>query len=51
MGIAVGGATFRNDAREVLEVMYHEGMGQVEQDGSDMKVYMMTVGVRLRCEA
>lgn len=31
--------------------MYHEGMGQVEQDGSDMKVYMMTVGVRLRCEA
>ena len=51
VGIAVGGATFRNDAREVLEVMYHEGMGQVEQDGSDMKVYMMTVGVRLRCEA
>lgn len=44
VGIAVGGATFRNDAREVLEVMYHEGMGQVEQDGTDMKVYMMTVG-------
>ena len=44
VGVAVGGATFRNDARDVLEVMYHEGMGEVEQDGSDMKVYVMAVG-------
>ena len=43
VGAAVGGGLFKNDAREILDVMYHEGLGEVEQDGSNMKVYMMTV--------
>lgn len=45
VGAAVGGSLFKNDARELLEVMYREGMGEVENDGSDMKIYMMTVRV------
>ena len=43
VGIAVGGALFKNDARDILEVMYKEGMGEIENDGSNMKIYMMTV--------
>ena len=47
VGAAVGGALFKNDARDLLEVMYHEGLGEVDSDGSDMKMYMMTVRLSL----
>lgn len=45
VGIAVGSGLFKNDARDILQVMYKEGMGEIETDSSDMKIYMMTVGV------
>lgn len=43
VGIAVGSSLFKNDARDILEVMYKEGMGEIETESSDMKIYMMTV--------
>lgn len=43
VGIAVGSNLFKNDARDILQVMYKEGMGELETDSSDMKIYMMNV--------
>lgn len=45
VGAAAGVSEYRNDAREVLEVMYHEGMGEVEES-SEMKNSMMSVEMR-----
>ena len=45
MGAAAGVSEYRNYAREVLEVMYHEGMGEVEES-SEMKNSMMSVEMR-----
>lgn len=43
VGAAAEVPQYRQDARDVLEVMYREGMGEVEES-SEMKNAMMSVG-------
>lgn len=49
VGAAAEVPQYRQDARDVLEVMYREGMGEVEES-SEMKNAMMSVGKRRNCE-
>ena len=49
VGAAADVPQYRQDAREVLEVMYREGLGEVEES-SEMKNAMMSVGEERRRE-
>ncbi|KAK8814097.1 hypothetical protein WA158_007959 [Blastocystis sp. Blastoise] len=46
VGMAVG-SLFKEDAREIMEIMYKEGMGEIEGEGEEMKVTMMQAWSRM----
>ena len=42
VGMSVG-SLFQQDAREIMDVMYNEGMGEIEGESEDMKGAMISV--------